>query len=88
MAFERFFLVNEKYGSGFVVQEYAGRWYVQEAYRSKEGNIGKKFMSKYKGKGHFLCKDDGEPYIFPVGVEITEEAAKNILGNKEDDDIF
>jgi hypothetical protein len=83
---EYFFIVNEEYGSGFTIQEYNGRWYIQEAYRTKDGTIGKKYMSKYKRKGQFITKYDGEPYVFPVGVEITEDVAQAILSEPRADE--
>lgn len=81
MAFEKFFALPEnKYGQGFVVQEYNGRWFIQEARKSDgEGTLSKSWISKYKKKGEFICKDDGTPYVFPLGVEISEDAADAIL---------
>lgn len=92
MAFEKFYMVDENYGRGFCLQEYNGKWYIQEAQKPKtgEGTVFKTWMSKYKpGKGEgFVSKEDGTPYRFPVGVEITEEAAKRLMGDDtESDDI-
>ena len=83
MAFEQFFpLPNDNYGKGYCIQEYNNRWYVQEATKPTKGDgtVYKTWMSKYKKKGKFLCKDDGTPYVFPLGVEIPEEVAKEIIG--------
>ena len=88
MAFEQFFeLPENKFGQGFVIQEYNDRWYVQEARRPKgDGTIYKSWMQKFKKKGELLCKDDGTPYVFPLGVEISEQAANAILSlsNQQD----
>lgn len=100
MAFEQFYMLDEQYGRGFCVQEYNDRWYVQEAYKptNGDGTIYKSWMSKYKsGKGKgFVSKDNGEPYKFPLGVEVGEATAMaiiNAMGNDsavqsgDDDDI-
>jgi hypothetical protein len=83
MAFEKFYeLPGNNYGRGFVLQEYNEKWYVQEASRPKgDGTIYKTWMSKYKKKGEFLCKEDGKPYVFPLGVEISKQAADAIMAS-------
>ena len=93
MAFEKFFeLPDDKYGKGYVIQEYNDKWFIQEAQRSNkaEGTVYKTWMSKYKRKGEFVCKPDGTPYVMPLGVEIPKHVAEHILSvvNKGDDDIF
>ena len=80
MAFEKFFMLpDDKYGKGYVVQEYNGKWYIQEAQEAKDGKIYKTWMSKYKRRDEFLCKDNGEPYVFPLSIEIPEDTARRIL---------
>ena len=80
MAFEKFFMLpNDEYGKGYVIQEYNGKWYIQEAQEAKDGKIYKTWMSKYKRKGEFLCKDNGEPYVFPLSIEIPQNVANAII---------
>ena len=91
MAFEKFFeLPDDNFGKGYCIQEYNNKWYIQEATKptNGDGTVYKTWMSKYKKKGQFICKEDGTPYVFPLGVEIPKHVAEHILGliNKGEDD--
>ena len=87
MAFERFFLnTRSEHFEGVMLQEYAGRWYLVDAARSKAANgtvykkHGYRTITK-NGKTTVMSKDDGTPQNFPWSVCIGHDAeqAANLL---------